>query len=265
MKPFVEFDERVCLVTGAGGPNGIGFAAAKLIGKFGGKVAITSTTERIFQRVTELEEEGIEAKGYIADLMDRTQVRALVEQVINDYGKIDILVNSAGMVQVGKKEVFDEFAELEPEAWDDAVDRNLGTNFNITRQVLPYMIENSYGRIVNVSSVTGPFVANPGEAAYSAAKAGIAGLSRVIAIEAGKYNVNINCVAPGWIASGSQLPEEAAGSENTPIGRAGTPEEVANMIVFLASEKASYITGQEFVVDGGNIIQEYKGPKELYY
>lgn len=265
MKPFIEFEGKVCLVTGAGSAQGIGFAAAKQIGMYGGKVAITSTTKRIFERVKELEESGIEVKGYIADLMDRTQVKTLIEKVVADFKKIDILVNSAGMVQVGKNEVFDEFAVLRGADWDDAIERNLGTNFNATREVIPYMIKNKYGRIVNVSSVTGPFVANPGEAAYCAAKAGIAGLSKAIAIETGKYNVCINNVAPGWIASASQMPEEVAGSENTPIGRGGTPEEVANMITFLASERASYITGQIFTVDGGNIIQEYKGPKELYY
>lgn len=265
MKQFIEFSGKVCLVTGAGSEKGIGFAAAKLIGELGGKIAVTSTTERIYTREKELRDAGIEAKGYIADLMDRQQVKELVAAVIRDYGKVDILVNSAGMVQVGKEEVFDDFAELDPEDWDDCIERNLGTNFNATRAVLPHMIGNAYGRIVNVSSVTGPFVANPGEAAYCAAKAGIVGMSRAIAIEAGRYNVNINSVDPGWIASDSQLQEEVAGSENTPMGRGGTPEEVANMIVFLASERASYITGQQFVVDGGNIIQEYKGPKELYY
>lgn len=265
MKQFISFEDKVCLVTGAGSPNGIGFAAAKIIGQLGGTIAVTATTKRIFDRVDELRSEGVQASGYIADLMHRDQVKELVNAVINDYGKIDILINSAGMIQVGKEEVFSEFADLDPEDWDDAIGRNLGTNFNVTRETIPYMIKNKYGRIVNVASVTGPFVANPGMSAYCGAKAGIIGMSRAIAIEVGKYNVNINSVDPGWIASDSQLPEEAAGSENTPIGRGGTPEEVANMITFLASEKASYITGQEFVVDGGNIIQEYKGPKELYY
>lgn len=265
MKPFIEFEGKVCLVTGAGSANGIGFAVAKQIGMYGGKVAITSTTDRIFERAKELEELGIVTKGYTADLMDRDQVKSLVENVVADFETIDILVNSAGMVQVGKNEVFDEFVDLTGDDWDDAIERNLGTTFNATREVIPYMIKNNYGRIINVSSVTGPFVANPGEAAYCAAKAGIVGLSRVIAIETGKHNICINNVAPGWIASASQMPEEAAGSENTPIGRGGSPEEVANMITFLASERASYITGQIFVVDGGNIIQEYKGPKELYY
>ena len=262
---YIDMTGKVCLVTGAGSDSGIGFAAAKLIGQLGAKVAVTATTDRIYTRAEELEALGVEARGYIADLMKRDQVKSLIDGVIADFGRIDILVNSAGMGQVGKDEVFDEFSDLSGEDWDDAIGRNLGTNFNVTRAVIPYMIENNYGKIVNVSSVTGPHVANPGEAAYCAAKAGIIGLSRVIAIEAGKHNININSVDPGWISSGSQLPEEAAGAENTPFERAGTPDEVADVIAFLASDRASYITGQDIVVDGGNTIQEYKGPKELYY
>lgn len=127
------------------------------------------------------------------------------------------------------------------------------------------MKSRNYGRIVNVSSVTGPVVSNPGEAAYSAAKAAVIGMSRSIAIEVAKDNIMINNVLPGWIATASQTEGEAAGGLNTPAGRGGSPEEVANMIVFLASKEASYITGQSFIVDGGNTIQEYKGPSELYY
>lgn len=265
MKSHTRFDGKVCLVTGCGSPSGIGFATAKIIGELGGKLAIAATTNRIYDRVNELKEEGIEVKGYIADLMSREQAKDLIESIINDYGKIDILVNNAGMAQVGAEEQFVEFADLTGEDWDVSIARNLTTCFNVTNAVIPRMIQNNYGRIVNISSVTGPLVSNPGESAYSAAKAAIVGMSRSIAIEVAKNNITINNVAPGWIATGSQTEEEAAASLNTPIGRGGTPEEVAHMNVFLASEQASYITGQLFVVDGGNTLQEYKGPKESYY
>ena len=149
------------------------------------------------------------------------------------------------------------------ESWDEDIARNLSIPVNVTHEVLPHMKKAGYGRIVNTSSVTGPLVSNPGEASYSAAKAAVIGMSKAVAIEAGAYNVTINNVLPGWIRTASQTDGEYQGGLNTPMKRSGTAEEVANMIVFLCSDKASYITGQEFVVDGGNTIQEYKGAPEL--
>ncbi|MDD2484623.1 MAG: SDR family NAD(P)-dependent oxidoreductase, partial [Eubacteriales bacterium] len=257
---FVDFSDQVCLITGAGSETGIGFCSAKILGGLGAKIALISTTERIYERAAELEKMGVEAKGYIADLMDRSEVEGAIKTTLSDFGKIDVLVNNAGMTQLGAPEEFTEFAELGYEEWDKSIERNLTLCFNVTRQVLPLMKTAGYGRIVNVSSVTGPVVSNPGEAAYSAAKAAIIGMSRSIAIEVAKDNVMINNVLPGWIATASQTESEAAGGKNTPVGRGGSPTEVANMIVFLASREASYITGQAFVVDGGNTIQEYKGP-----
>jgi 3-oxoacyl-[acyl-carrier protein] reductase len=260
MKVHTRFDEKVCLITGAGSPSGIGFAAADIIGQLGGQVAIASTTGRISERADELSAAGINVRGYIADLTDRGQVRALIDSVLNDFGRIDILVNNAGMVQVGSLEKFTEFAELEAEEWDLTMSRNLSTCFNVTRTVLPQMIKNGYGRIVNVSSVTGPVASNPGESAYGAAKAAMVGMSRGIAIEVAKNNITINNVAPGWIATGSQTEREAASGRYTPIGRSARPEEVGHLIAFLASEHASYITGQMIVIDGGNMLLESRGP-----
>ena len=265
MKSFMNFKDRVCLITGAGSAAGIGYATAEILSKLGAKIALVATTERVYDRAAELQAEGVFAKGYIADLMDRSQVSALIETILADFSAIDILINNAGMTQVGQEEDFTSFADLDYDAWDLSINRNLTLTFNVTRQVLPHMISRSYGRIVNVSSVTGPVVSNPGEAAYSAAKAAIIGMSRSIAIEVAKDHIMINNVLPGWIATASQTAAEAAGGMNTPVGRGGSPQEVANMIVFLASEEASYITGQAFIVDGGNTIQEFKGPSELYY
>jgi 3-oxoacyl-[acyl-carrier protein] reductase len=121
------------------------------------------------------------------------------------------------------------------------------------------MVERRRGRIVMVSSVTGPVVTAPGSAGYSAAKAAMDGLMRAVALEVGDAGVTVNAVQPGWIATGSQLPEEAEAGLHTPIGRSGTPEEVAEVIGFLASDRASYVTGATVVVDGGNTIQEIKG------
>lgn len=265
MDRFIHFENQVCLITGAGSETGIGFAAAKILGQLGGRIALISTTDRIHQRVEDMKKLEIEAKGYVADLMDRNQVEQVIDKIVSDFGTIDVLINNAGMVQIGDVEDFTEFAELTYKDWDTSINRNLTLSFNVTRKVLPHMKSGKYGRIVNVSSVTGPIVSNPGEAAYSAAKAAVIGMSRSIAIEVAKDNIMINNVLPGWIATASQTESEAAGGMNTPAGRGGTPTEVANMIVFLSSKEASYITGQSFIVDGGNTIQEYKGPSELYY
>ena len=265
MKAQIGFEDKVCLITGAGSQSGIGFSTAQIIGTLGAKVLLVSTSERIYDRAKELEDMGIDAKGYIADLMDRKQVKNLINCIMEEFQRIDILVNNAGMTQVGSEEIFSDFASMSDDDWDLTISRNLTTCYNVTHSVLPYMINRNYGRIVNVSSVTGPVVSNPGESAYSAAKAAMIGMSRSIAIEVAKNNIMINNVLPGWIATGSQTESEAAASLNTPIGRGARPEEVGHMIVFLASEQASYITGQSFIVDGGNTIQEYKGPSELYY
>jgi len=265
MTDKTRFKNRVALVTGAGSQTGIGFAAARTLAQGGAGVALTSTTDRIYERTKGVKALGTDVKGYTADLMDRDQVEDLVNSVIRDFGRIDILVNNAGMVQIGKEEAFLNMVDLAPHEWDDAIDRNLNTCFNMTHAVLPIMVKNQYGRIINVSSVTGPLVSNPGETAYSAAKAAMVGMSRSLAIEVARHNITVNNVAPGWIGTGSSTEEEKAAAENTPIGRAGSPQEVADLIAFLASDESTYITGQMIVIDGGNTIQEYKGPSDLYY
>jgi len=259
MHPLFSLEGQVALVTGAGSLQGIGFAAAKLIAEMGGQVAIAATGSRIYQRAAELQAAGHKAKGYIADLTDRAATRSIIEAIQSDFGKIDILVNNAGMTMEGSPENVSEFAEMSDDDWDNSIARNLTTCYNITRLVLPGMIKRQYGRIVNVSSVTGPIVSGPGTSAYGAAKAAMIGMSRSIALEVALQNITINNVAPGWVATASQLEEEKIASLHTPFRRAGTPMEMAAMIAFLATPGASYITGQMMVVDGGNCLQESKG------
>jgi 3-oxoacyl-[acyl-carrier protein] reductase len=255
-----EAQARVALITGAGSASGIGHATAQVLGREGALLAVASTTARIEERAEELRAAGYSAEGFTADLTDRAQAASLVASVGERFGRIDILVNNAGMVTVDDPDEEESpFVESDPASWDLAIARNLGTAYNVTRAAVPGMVERGWGRVVMVSSVTGPVVTAPGSAAYSAAKAGMDGLMRGLAIEVASAGVTANSVQPGWIATGSQLPDEAIAGLHTPIGRSGTPAEVAEVIGFLASDRASYVTGTTVVVDGGNTIQEIKG------
>jgi len=260
-----RFAGRVALVTGAGGPSGIGFATARILAAGGARVAISSTTERIHERAEELRAGGTQATGHVGDLTATGVAARLVAEVLAAHGRLDILVNNAGMVSVGEEESSHDLLEMTDEEWDGGIAQNLRIPFAVTKAALPAVIASGHGRIVFVSSVTGPVVSNPASTVYSAAKAGIMGLVRGLAIEMGPRGVTVNAVLPGWIASGSQLIHEAIGGGHTPLGRSGAPAEVGEVIAFLASDAASYVTGQGIVVDGGNTVQEFKGPKEAWY
>jgi 3-oxoacyl-[acyl-carrier protein] reductase len=251
---------RVALITGAGSPTGIGFACAKALAREGAAIAIASTTDRIHQRATELQQDHGEVAGFVGDLTDRPTVRTIIAEVLELFGRIDIVVNNAGMVHVGMDEqISSSFVDMADSEWDEEIARTLHTAFNVTRAVAPGMVGRGWGRIVIVSSVTGSLATNPGSTGYGAAKAGMDGLMRGLALELGPHGITANSVAPGWIASGSQLPEESTAGRHTPVGRSGTPEEVAELVAFLASDRATYITGRSIVIDGGNTIQEKKG------
>jgi 3-oxoacyl-[acyl-carrier protein] reductase len=245
---------RVAVVTGAGSATGIGFAVARGLVAAGVRVVLGGTTDRIHERALEL---GDDAVGVVGDLTDPAAAQALVDEALSRWGRLDVVVANAGMVSSASGwDVDAPVADLAPTDWDAAIARNLTTAFLTCRAAAPVLAERGYGRVVVVSSTTGVVNVMPGLASYAAAKAGLGGLARTLALELVSHGVTVNVVAPGFIATGSQLDNEAAAAAASPIGRSGTPSEVAAAVLFLASEQASFVTGATVVVDGGQSLPE---------
>ncbi len=247
---------RTALVTGAGSPTGIGFAAAAALGELGARVVVTATTDRLHERVAELRAAGVEADGVVTRLDSEEQVAALAAS----WGSAPtILVNNAGMVATGEDMPGGDVT-VDVAQWEAGLRQNLTSAFLATRAVVPGMRAAGWGRIVNVSSVTGPVMASRADVAYAAAKAGMAGLVRALAVDEARAAITANAVAPGWIATGSQLESEAREGRLVPAGRSGTADEVASAIAWLCTPGAAYVTGQTIVVDGGNSVAEQRLP-----
>ncbi|KAF1030367.1 MAG: 3-oxoacyl-[acyl-carrier-protein] reductase FabG [Burkholderia plantarii] len=240
-------DKQVAIVTGAS--RGIGRAIALELARQGATVIGTATSEAGAAAIgAALTEAGYAGRGAVLNVNDAAAAEALIDATVKEFGALNVLVNNAGITQ-------DQLTmRMKDEDWDAVIDTNLKSVFRLSRAVLRPMMKARGGRIINITSVVGS-AGNPGQANYAAAKAGVAGLSRALAREIGSRGVTVNCVAPGFIDTDmtKALPEEqhAALKTQIPLGRLGSPEDIAHAVAFLASPQAGYITGTTLHVNGG--------------
>jgi 3-oxoacyl-[acyl-carrier protein] reductase len=209
--------------------------------------------------VRELREEDVDAEGVVADLTVPTAAEGVVAAAMGRWQRVDILVNNAGMVSVNDRHAMSGgVSGLPYDDWRHSLRRNLDTAFLMTRAAVPVMQRVGWGRIVMVSSVTGPVMAMRADAAYATAKAAMVGLVRSLAVDLAGDGITANAVAPGWIATGSQTEDEVGEGGATPLGRSGTADEIAWPVAWLCTPGAAYLTGQCLVVDGGNSVAEQR-------
>ncbi|UTW62537.1 3-oxoacyl-[acyl-carrier-protein] reductase [bacterium SCSIO 12741] len=240
---------KVAIITGAS--RGIGRGMAEKFAEQGAHIAFTylSSEEKAKKLEEELSAYGITAKGYKSNAAEFDAAEQLIADVLKDFGgKIDVVINNAGVTRDNL------LMRMTEDMWDEVMNTNLKSVFNMTKAVQRTMLKQRSGSIVNLSSVVG-VKGNAGQANYSASKAGILGFTRSIALELGSRNIRCNAIAPGFIETEmtGALPEETVNEwrQAIPLKRGGTPEDVANLAVFLASDMSSYITGQTLHVDGG--------------
>jgi len=246
----MNFDNKTALVTGSG--SGIGRAIAMLLAKAGANVVTNDVTqEDVNATVLELQHLGLGAISVVADVADHNDVSRMFEQIQSEFGKIDILVNNAGITRDGY------LMKMTEDQWDQVMDTNLKGVFNCCQCAARIMSEHQYGKIVNLASASAQ-MGNIGQVNYAASKGGVISLTRTLARELAQFNINVNGVAPGFIATPmtENVPDTVRKHllGQIPLGRAGTPEDVAHAVCFLASDQAAYITGQILSCNGGMVV-----------
>ncbi len=254
----MKLQDKIAIVTGGAMGNGLGIV--KVFLKYGAKVSIFDYSEKLNETVDNLRKEGYEVDGYLVDIRDSKKIEDAVNAVIQKYGKVDVLVNNAGVAKLTP------FLETSDEIRDFHFDINIKGTWNMSKAVVPYMGKGA--SIVNLSSVTGTMVADTGEVAYATTKAAILGFTKGLAAEVVDKGIRVNAILPGYIMtpmvegiakdSDSNNPASVVEgiANGIPMKRLGTIEELGELAAFLASNEASYLTGQSYVIDGGSTLPE---------
>lgn len=257
-----KLEEKVAVITGGAMGNGLGIT--KVFLNYNAKIAILDYADTIYETIESLKREykDKEIIGYQVDIRDREKVKKCLEEIYNHYKQIDILINNAGVCHL---ETFENMTE---EIRDFHLDINIKGTWNVTKEVLPYLKRNKESSIVNLSSVTGAMVADSGEVAYATTKAALIGFTKSLAIELVEKNIRVNAILPGYILTpmvenmskltDKENPQQVIDgiAQAIPMKRLGTIEELGELAAFLASSESSYITGHEFVIDGGSTLPE---------
>ena len=255
-----KLDGKIAFVTGAAMGNGKG--VVKVLLMHGATVLLADISEEVFDVTKEFQSKGYNAFGYKVDVTKRDEIKKNVDEILKQFDKIDILINNAGVIRL------ESFLEMSDEIRDYHFNVNINGVWNCTKAILPNMIKQKYGKIVNMSSVTGPMVADEGEVAYATTKAAIWGFTKALAREVAKNNITVNAICPGYILTPmvkgmanevdqdnpQKVIDEIAGT--IPMGRLGKIEEIGELAAFLASDESTYITGTQIVIDGGSTLPE---------
>ena len=241
---------KIAIVTGAS--QGIGKIIAFELAKSGAHVVCISRNKKAIESIVdEITQNNGKASSFPCDISDSDAFMKIILEIIEKNDKIDILVNNAGITRDSI------LVRMSNEDWDDVINTNLKGAFSCTKAVMRYMIKNKFGRIINITSIVG-LTGNAGQANYAASKAGLIGMTKSIAKEVASRGITANCIAPGWIETSMTdiLNEEVKNKllSQIPMGKIGSPDDIANTVIFLASDEAGYITGQTITVDGGRII-----------